>query len=134
MKTSRTLAGRWGAWALAAAMSLPAAPVLAQHKAPLPGSARPGSEVSPGNEASAQPSPQDLAVAERVRDTLMSDMAMEGIQLLVSVWNGTVELLGVARDRAQAERAVQLTREIPGVDDVVHYIEVEGARPAGNLV
>jgi osmotically-inducible protein OsmY len=69
-----------------------------------------------------------------VRDTLLSDLAMEGIQLLVSVANGTVELLGVARDQAQAERAVQLTREVPGVLDVVHYIEVNGVRPTGNTV
>ena len=128
MNTRKAVAGRWAAWTLAAGMSLAAAPVLAQS------STSPGSVPPVEGEALAQQSQKDLVVAERVRDTLMSDMAMEGIQLLVSVWNGTVELLGIARDRAQAERAVELTRDVPGVGDVVHYIEVEGARPAGNMV
>jgi osmotically-inducible protein OsmY len=60
----------------------------------------------------------------------MSDFAMEGIQLLVRVLNGTVELLGIARDEAQAQRAVALTLDVPGVTEVVHYIEVDGMRPA----
>jgi osmotically-inducible protein OsmY len=123
MKIRNAVAARWAAWTIAAAGTvLAAAPAFAQD-----GSAQPETP-------SVEQSTQDRAVAERVRDTLLSDLAMEGIQLLVSVANGTVELLGVARDQAQAERAVQLTREVPGVIDVVHYIEVNGVRPTGNTV
>lgn len=122
MKVRNRVAASWAACTLAlASLGLAAVPAGAQEPAP------PASE-------SAAPSAQDIAVAERVRDTLLSDAAMEGIQLLVSVTNGTVELLGVARDRAQAERAVELTRTVPGVVDVVHYIEIDGLRPAGNTV
>lgn len=125
MKIRNALARRWAAWTIAAAsLGLAGAPVLAQENIPLP----------EGETRSAEQSATDLAVAERVRDTLMSDLAMEGIQLLVSVLNGTVELLGVARDQAQAERAVELTRDVPGVTNVVHYIEVESVRSAGLTV
>lgn len=125
MNIRNALAGRWAAWTIAAAsMGLAGMPALAQQDAPQPAPQAPSVEQSP----------QDLAVAERVRDTLMGDLAMEGIQLLVSVLNGTVELLGVARDQAQAERAVELTREVPGVVAVVHYIEVDGVRPTGRTV
>jgi len=126
MKIRNAMAARWTAWTIAAAAaSLAAAPAaLAQEQIPLPGS----------ESGTAQHSPQDVAVAERVRDTLMSDLAMEGIQLLVSVLNGTVELLGVARDQAQAERAVELTRQVPGVLGVVHHIEIEPTRAAGRTV
>ena len=123
MKVRNRVAGSWAACTLAvASLGLASTPALAQESAP------------PASSQSAAPSPQDLAVAERVRDTLLSDIAMQGIQLLVSVMNGTVELLGVARDQAQAERAVELTRTVPGVTDVVHYIEVDGVRPAANMV
>ena len=123
MNIRNAVAGRLAAWTIAAAsMSVAGAPALAQESMPQP--------QAPAVEQSTQ----DRAVAERVRDALLGDLAMEGIQLLVSVANGTVELLGVARDRQQAERAVQLTREVPGVIDVVHYIEVNGVRPAGNTV
>ena len=125
MKIRNAMAARWTAWTIvAASASLAAAPALAQSELPAPQSEAPA----------LQHSEQDIAVAERVRDTLMSDLAMDGIQLLVSVLNGTVELLGIARDQAQAERAVQLTREVPGVTNVVHHIEVEGARTAGRTV
>lgn len=125
MKIRTGLAARWTAWTMAvAAASFGAAPALAQEHIPLPAA----------ESGVAQHSPQDIAVAERVRDTLMSDLGMEGIQLLVSVLNGTVELLGVARDQAQAERAVELTRQVPGVLDVVHHIEIEPARAAGRTV
>jgi osmotically-inducible protein OsmY len=125
MKIRNAVAARWAAWTIAAASTaLAAGPALAQERVPQPQPEAPSVEQSS----------QDRAVAERVRDTLLGDLAMEGIQLLVSVANGTVELLGVARDQAQAERAVQLTREVPGVIDVVHYIEVDGVRPAGNTV
>jgi osmotically-inducible protein OsmY len=125
MNIRNALATRWAAWTIAAAsLGLAGAPALAQENIPLPES----------QSRSAEQSADDLAVAERVRDTLMSDFAMEGIQLLVSVLNGTVELLGIARDQAQAERAVELTREVPGVTNVVHYIEVEGVRSAGMTV
>lgn len=124
MNTHKPVSSRWAAWTIAAAGLLAVGPMAAQETLPAPQSESPAG----------QPSSQDIAVAERVRDTLLGDMAMEGIQLLVSVMNGTVELLGVARDQAQADRAVELTRQVPGVIDVVHYIEVEGARPAAHWV
>jgi osmotically-inducible protein OsmY len=123
MKIRNAVAGRWAAWTIAAAsMGVAGVPAFAQENTPQP------------QAPSVEQSTLDRVVAERVRDTLLGDLAMEGIQLLVSVANGTVELLGVARDQAQAERAIQLTREVPGVIDVVHYIEVNGVRPTGNTV
>ena len=120
MKTRNAMAGHWAAWTLALGMSLGAGPAMAQESLP-----------APANEAQAGgQSAQDLQVAERVRTTLMGDFAMEGIQLLVRVLNGTVELLGIARDEAQAQRAVALTLDVPGVTEVVHYIEVDGVRSA----
>jgi hyperosmotically inducible periplasmic protein len=124
MDLRNAVAGRWAAWTIAAAsMGLAGMPAFGQQAVPQPPQA-----------PSVEQSTQDVAVAERVRDTLMGDLAMEGIQLLVSVLNGTVELLGVARDQAQAERAIALTREVPGVTAVVHYIEVNGVRPTGRTV
>ena len=125
MKIRNGLAARWTACAIvAASMSFAAAPAPAQEHAPLPGSGA----------GTTQHSEHDIAVAERIRDTLMGDLALEGIQLLVSVLDGTVELLGVARDQAQAERAVELTREVPGVVSVVHHIEVQPTPSAGRTV
>jgi len=125
MNIRNAVAGRWAAWTIAAAsMGLAGMSAFAQQDSPQPAPQAPAVEQST----------EDLAVAERVRDTLMGDLAMEGIQLLVSVLNGTVELLGVARDQAQAERAVALTREVPGVVAVVHHIEVDGVRPTGRTV
>jgi len=94
----------------------------------------PPSQQQQGEMQGTVPSAQDVAVAEQVRSTLMGDFAMEGIQLLVRVLDGTVELLGIARDEAQAQRAVALTLEVPGVTEVVHYIEVDGVRPVGYTV
>ena len=120
MKTRKAMAGHWAAWTLALGLGLGAGPAAAQESLP-----------ALANEAqSPEHSAQDLQVAEQVRSTLMSDFGMEGIQLLVRVLNGTVELLGIARDEAQAQRAVALTLEVPGVSEVVHYIEVDGVRPA----
>jgi osmotically-inducible protein OsmY len=125
MKTRNTIAARCAAWTIAAAsLGLMAMPAAAQEALPAPQ----GEAQAPAHSA------QDLAVAERVRSTLMSDFAMEGIQLLVRVLDGTVELLGIARDEAQAQRAVALTLEIPGVAEVVHYIEIDGVRPVGYTV
>jgi osmotically-inducible protein OsmY len=125
MKTRNTLAARCAAWIMVAA-SLGLGPSLAaaQEAAPVP----------QGEAQGPVPSAQDIQVAEQVRSTLMSDFAMEGIQLLVRVLDGTVELLGIARDEEQAKRAVALTLEVPGVAEVVHYIEVDGVRPAGYTV
>ena len=122
MKTRNAIAGHWAAWTLVLSLGvgLGAGPAAAQENLHPP--AREAQSIAP--------SAQDVQVAEQVRSTLMSDFAMEGIQLLVRVLNGTVELLGVARDEAQAQRAVALTLDVPGVTEVVHYIEVEGVRSA----
>ena len=127
MNTRYTMAARCAAWAMAAAsLGLGASPTTAQEASP--------AQQQQGEAQGPVPSAQDVAVAEQVRSILMSDFSMEGIQLLVRVLDGTVELLGIARDEAQAQRAVALTLEVPGVTEVVHYIEVDGVRPVGYTV
>jgi osmotically-inducible protein OsmY len=121
MVIGRAKAVRWAARTLLAA-AIGSAATLASAQT-VPG--------IPEQEAIGASSRQDLQLAEQVRATLMADLAMEGIQLLVRVLDGTVEMLGIARDQAQAERAVSLALDIPGVNQVVHHIEVEGMKPTG---
>jgi hypothetical protein len=123
MNIRHSIAAQCAAWTLAAGLGCAVMPALAQQTPP-----------PPQEEEAGAHSPQDLVVAERVRSTLMSDFGMEGIQLLVRVLNGTVELLGIARDEAQAQRAVALTLEVPGVNEVLHHIEIDGVRPTGVTV
>ena len=66
---------------------------------------------------------EDSVVSTRVKAALAADPAVRPEFITVKTINGLVHLTGFANDREQADRAVAITRKVPGVkkvkDDIV---------------
>jgi osmotically-inducible protein OsmY len=70
----------------------------------------------------------DLRISNELRGKLMTDMKVAWVNYNIQTVDGTVYLLGVAKDQAELERVTQKARTISGVKRVVSYIEIKGAQ------
>jgi osmotically-inducible protein OsmY len=60
-------------------------------------------------------SPSDRALRDEVSSALAAAPGLEGARISVKVHDGVVMLTGSARDRAQVDRAREVTERIVGV-------------------
>ncbi|MAK63819.1 MAG: transport-associated protein [Maricaulis sp.] len=84
-------------------------------------------EVGPG--PSARDRTRDTQITARVNARLVSDRSVRSINFNVETRNGTVYLLGVARNRGELDWATTHASLIEGVVEVISYVRVAGTDP-----
>ncbi|MBF0370455.1 MAG: BON domain-containing protein [Magnetococcales bacterium] len=67
---------------------------------------------------------EDALISNRVKVKLLADTRVRGLDIKVETTKGVVYLTGLAQTVAERDQAVVLAREVPGVKEVVSYIEV----------
>lgn len=86
-------------------------------------------ELRVGEKGSFSQSVNDTAITSKLRTRLTTDNNVSGINYSIETVNGTIYLMGTARDKAELDRVIAHARDISGVRNVVSYVEVK--RPAG---
>ncbi len=69
---------------------------------------------------------KDSLVGTRVRTRLIAEKNVKARNINIETYDGTVYLLGVARDAAELERIAYIASTTKGVKDVVSYIRLAG--------
>ena len=69
---------------------------------------------------------RDTQITARVNARLVSDRDVRSINFNVETHDGTVYLLGVARNRGELERATSHASLVEGVSEVISYVRVAG--------
>jgi osmotically-inducible protein OsmY len=64
----------------------------------------------------------DIYLTSRVKLKLLSDKSIEGLRVKVVTENGIVYLMGLVSQR-EADQAVAIVREVPGVQRIVKVFE-----------
>ncbi len=64
----------------------------------------------------------DIYLTSRVKLKLLADKSVEGIRIKVTTENGVVYLMGLV-GQEEADRAIELIREVPGVQRIVKVFE-----------
>jgi osmotically-inducible protein OsmY len=67
----------------------------------------------------------DNAIAAKVKSALVADPDVKGTQVNVDVFKGAVQLSGFVDNAAQAQKAVNLARNVPGVTEVRNSLIVK---------
>jgi osmotically-inducible protein OsmY len=65
---------------------------------------------------------KDAWISAELRSQMMLDPAVRSVNYLIDTENGSVYLIGSARDQAELDRTTQIARYVPGVQRVVSYI------------
>lgn len=60
----------------------------------------------------------DTTITARVKTALLQDKDVSGLAINVETFKGTVQLSGFAKSRAEAARAHEIARKVPGVKSV----------------
>lgn len=68
----------------------------------------------------------DTTITTRVKTALLNDPQVGALKIDVATAQGVVTLSGTARNKAEADKAVQLARGIQGVKDVRSNLQVGG--------
>lgn len=66
----------------------------------------------------------DQTIETKVKAALLGAPDVSGTSISVEVRNGEVQLSGFVKSRAEAQRAVELTRDVGGVKDVINRMTV----------
>lgn len=67
---------------------------------------------------------RDVWISTRLRNQLLWDTSISSINYSVVTVDGVVYLMGIARDEAELDRAVNHARNVPRVREVVSYVRV----------
>jgi osmotically-inducible protein OsmY len=67
----------------------------------------------------------DSVLANKVKVALYADKTTPGTQIEVEVFKGVVQLSGFVDNAAQAQRAVQIARQVDGVKEVRNGLVVK---------
>lgn len=73
---------------------------------------------------------KDAWISTQIRSKMVVDPAIRSINYQLDTQNGSVFLIGSARDQAELERVTQIARYVPGVRRVVSYISLRPGAPA----
>ena len=71
----------------------------------------------------------DATITARVKTALLNDPQIAGLKIDVDTTKGIVTMSGIVRSREEEQRAVQLARGVPGVQDVKSTLQVQAAQP-----
>jgi hyperosmotically inducible protein len=66
----------------------------------------------------------DATITARVKTALLNDPQVGGMKIDVDTTQGVVTMSGIVKTNAEAERAIQLARQAPGVKDVKSTLQV----------
>jgi len=67
----------------------------------------------------------DVRISDQLRAKLMTDGKVTWVNYNIETVDGTVYLLGMAKDESELERVTLHARTIPGVKKVVSYVEMK---------
>jgi hyperosmotically inducible periplasmic protein len=70
---------------------------------------------------------EDRAVSARVKTVLADDPQVRASQVNVDTYERTVQLSGFVDSREEARRAVQLARDVDGVESVINNMVVKSS-------
>ena len=71
----------------------------------------------------------DATITTRVKTALLNDPQVAGLKIDVDTTKGIVTMSGIVRSRDEEQRAVQIARGVPGVEDVKATLQVQAAQP-----
>ena len=66
----------------------------------------------------------DATITTRVKTALLNDPQVAGLKIDVDTTKGIVTMSGIVRSRDEEQRAVQIARGVPGVEDVKSTLQV----------
>ena len=69
----------------------------------------------------------DATITARVKTALLNDPQVGGLKIDVDTTLGIVTMSGIVKSPAEAERAMQLARGIPGVREVKSTLQVNAS-------
>ena len=69
---------------------------------------------------------EDVTITARVKTALLNDPQLGATKIDVSTTDGVVTLSGTVRSAAEQARAIELTRQTPGVKDVKSSLRTGG--------
>jgi hyperosmotically inducible protein len=69
----------------------------------------------------------DSVVTARVKSALLGDPDVKSFDINIETRKGQVQLSGFVDNQAQVERAITLTRELPGVKGIENHVALKGA-------
>lgn len=70
---------------------------------------------------------EDAVVTSGVKKALLAEPTIKSFDLQVETQNGTVQLSGFVKDQAQIEKALAITRAVPGVKSVENGVTLKGS-------
>ncbi len=68
----------------------------------------------------------DSAITAKIKTKLLGDPIVSGFAVSVETFRGRVVLSGFVNSQAQIDRAIALTREVPGVREVQSALVIKG--------
>jgi|JI10StandDraft_1071094.scaffolds.fasta_scaffold02615_24 osmotically-inducible protein OsmY len=69
---------------------------------------------------------RDTWISTRLRTAMTFDKEISAVNYTIDTVQGTVYLMGVARNQAELDKVIQTAREIPNVKEVVSYVKPYG--------
>jgi hyperosmotically inducible protein len=75
----------------------------------------------------------DASITTEVKATFIADPIVKGRKIDVDTVQGTVTLTGVVETEAEADRAIQLTRNTEGVREVINNLQI-GSKTMGEML
>lgn len=82
-------------------------------------------ELRIGEKGGFSQSVNDTTISTRLRTRLTTDSNVSSLNYSIETVNGTIFLMGTARDQAELDRVIAHARDISGVRNVVSYVEVK---------
>lgn len=66
----------------------------------------------------------DATITGRVKTALLNDAEVAGLKIDVDTFKGLVTLSGAVKTQAEADKAIRIARDTPGVSDVKSTLQV----------
>lgn len=95
--------------------------------ADIPGVREVANEVEVSNGSTMSSYLGDLRISNELRGKLMTDLKVAWVNYNIQTVDGTIYLMGTAKNQDELERVTQHARTISGVNKVVSYVEIKGA-------
>lgn len=66
----------------------------------------------------------DATITGRVKTAMLNDPAVAGLKIDVDTFKGVVTLSGAVKSQGEADKAVSIARQTPGVSDVKSTLQI----------
>lgn len=70
----------------------------------------------------------DATITTRIKSAFVQDPVVSALGVKVQTYRGTVQLSGFASSQEEIDRALQVAKSVPGVNDVKNDIRLKEAR------